>query len=280
MKKLSATLIATLCLWTLGILTSQILYAQTRSHLEYAFGHVIETSLGCAFTCNDNGFVPGPELNLRYTYYWGKHFGVYGHIGGSISPKSVTSTFSKLDDSYNYAPLQYRNKKIRESYQSIVAGLAYRLDFGAWSFRPRIGLGYGEYKCKDYSYYRISSASTSDTPERVVIQTKRPNSSIPGNVCFNANIQMAYSPTNHFFIFAEISGTVIPGIVNVCESIYTTESLTSDNWFEGFVNLFYEPYRVKELIRQDETQRQIGGTVSLRFGIGWNIGLNRNTRHM
>lgn len=257
-----------------------VLNAQKTRHLEYAFGHTIEVGGGCTWLMAGTSPTAGGDFNFRYTYFWGKHFGVFGQFGLSGHSKRITDIFNTLDPSFEYEPMRFASKHPSTAVSHITVGLAYRLDHGIWSFRPRIGIGFGNHEQSQYSYYRFHESSTSDTPERVNVSTTTGNGSMAdygiGTVTLSAGLQITCSVCDHFFLFAGVDGLLMPTSWNVTEEIYSTERTTYDNWVQAVLSSFDEPYKATHYLGSTSSRHKMCGTLGLNIGIGWNIGYNRN----
>ncbi len=281
MTKLSATALTAALIGFLA--SSQVMSAQKKdnSHLPYAFGNTLETSVGCNLSSNGHGFAQGPEFNLRYTYYWGKHFGAYGHLGISGHDMDMSDAFKNFDSGFTYETSINSGSSISSFCSYFTAGIAYRLDFGKWSFRPKAGLGYGEYGQYYYSYYRFRKSASSDTPEYVTISSPYDKYNFynsTNSIALETSVQMAYTLRNHFFIFAEISGLLMPAQLKAKETVYATRKVLPENWADAAIGPKGDKYvQTEEIISSQRISHMACGNIGLSFGIGWNIGFNRNT---
>lgn len=280
MKSLSRFGIVTLLSVTLSVIFPTGLNAQKNSHLPYAFGHTIETSMGWAccidgpYGATHNILNSGIDYNLRYTYFWGRHFGAYAQFGINSLGTDRSRYFNSLDRNYSYTAAKYGSASPSEAYVNLMIGGAYRYDFGRWSLRPRLGIGYVSYDTNTYSYYRFSSPDSN--PEKVFVND---SFTFADRLGIGAHLQLTYTVGDHFFFMAEISGLFVPGTFTDRTTIYVTEKTVPENWVEALIETVSENYIVTERIHESQTRRKIGDCVSIRIGIGWNIGFNRNTNN-
>lgn len=240
--------------------------------LEYAYGSSLEIQTGLStmpFAIKGDaktalGLYGGGDFQLRYTYFPGKHWGFFTSFsvnGGSASDKTFFYTVNNADgDRFIYNTDHFyhsqNNGYIAISFQ---LGAAYRYDFGRLSLRPRLGLGVADYDLYTINYARVPRAGgetvnfTYKIGDKTIDYLPNPYTS-NGRTSFvsSAALQITYSIGNHFFISAECGA-------------------------KAFLNDYYY-YRTVEDAAGIRTESAILPRLlfNCNFGIGWNIGWNRN----
>lgn len=260
-----AALAATLC-----SLDSE---ARQRSYpLEYAYGSSLEIQTGFStmpFAIKGDaqtalGLYGGGDFQLRYSYFPGKHWGFFTSFsvnGGSASDKNFFYTVNQADGDRFIYDQEHFFYSSNNGYSAISfqLGAVYRYDFGRLSLRPRLGLGVADYDLNTISYtrapraggeiesftYRIGDKTIDYLPNRYTSN---------GRTSFvsSAALQMTYSIGSHFFISAECGA-------------------------KAFLNDYYY-YRSVGDANTVRTESAILPRLlfNCNFGIGWNIGWNRN----
>lgn len=148
----------------------------------YAYDHSLDFTSGASL-----GMVPvyandavstaaavGGNSIFRYTWFYSLHFGVYGqYMSSEVNSNAAVffGTMNKLDAGKYMYRYDYREASMGIT-NSFTLGLAYRYDFGSFSLRPRLGLGYGEIDPVNYSWER-RLRDGSDGPYYMEVYTSR-----------------------------------------------------------------------------------------------------------
>lgn len=147
-------------------------YAQRK---DYAYNHSIDLQLGYAFSPSKvNGeagtaraYRDGAAFDFRYSYFAGRHFGLFGQIAIANASADDIYYFGALHkadgNKYKYASYsQYYDEELLLPIFSL--GPVYRIDSGGWSLRTRIGLGTGNYQTQNMSFAKYDFASPESSP--------------------------------------------------------------------------------------------------------------------
>jgi len=248
--------------------------------LPYAYGHTIDFSVGPAFSFNNSypnsGYglsSDGADILLRYSYFFGKHFGAYASFFTTNTSPDFDKYMGSLGKDFIYTGDDY----INELYTGVTAGCVYRYDFGRWSLRPRVGIGYCSYDGGSWSYYKFSKDKPDKDPEHIILRTTNGGTNVLKN-CFaiEAGLQMTFSVASHFFFSAEIGTRIIPGSCTLREDVFKTRTKTPETWKEALSETYKDIHMNTERISERDIKNPIGDILSVKFGIGWNIGFNRN----
>ena len=268
----------------------------------YGYGHTIEAQLGWAASPyaidgearRARGIATGADFNLRYSYFIGRHFGVYAQVefaNTSASQEKFFSVVNKADGNkykYSYDHGWYTDMKNR-SYSPLASiGGVYRLDFGQWSFRPRVGLGFGSFKDRGYSYMRSDRdgelkshmffEQTQVRPQLDYMESYFGRKRSPAFLV-SLSAQLTYTIRNHFFFSVEAGIKDLPTTVAYVNDIYNSKyAYNPQTWVDAVADSDLIGQYTKDTNRviSDATAPSIGSLMNLSFGIGWNIGWNRN----
>lgn len=251
---------------------------------EYAYGHALELKAGYAghlYTLEGpggrlNSVAGGSNWSIRYTFYPGDHWGFY--LAGSIMDtgvdgKSYVDKLAAVDDgTHRFYPGYYDCEPF--GYFAVTAGGAYRLDFGQWSLRPRLGIGYAE--CvfgHNTRYAQKNIASMVERPQFVEVY----HVGSPKGLLCQTSLQLTYTFSQHFFFSLEGEVNALPGKSSWKRVVY--EGRRSDELSSMPDSYVANPVYFGELdkkVEEKEFQRSTGLCWNISFGIGWNIGWNRN----
>lgn len=258
-------------------------YAQKKKDtLPYGYGHTIELSGGPAYTIGSRypntlktAWSDGGIFNMRYSYFFGKHFGAYAGLNIESVSLCNDKYFGKLDNSYTYKAA-YQANNIRESYSGVSLGGVYRYDFGRWSLRPRLGIGYTSYSTENFEYYRYArgnSVTYEDSPEHVYIIY--PDNSMDC-LSVEASVQICFTVGTHFFFLAEAGGMAVPGKIEERHEIYETRTPAPTSWNEALLGTNLDRHINTIQISDKTYSHSVSNLIYVKLGIGWNIGFNRN----
>lgn len=118
---------------------------------DYAYGHSIDMQFGYTVSpskvSGDAGtamaFRDGASFDIRYSYFFGRHFGLFGQLtlaGASADDIHYFGALYQADgNKYKYEPYSDAFDKVLMPILSV--GPAMRFDAGGWSVRPRLGIG-------------------------------------------------------------------------------------------------------------------------------------------
>ena len=253
--------------------------AQTKSLLPYGYGHTLEMSAGPAGIVNglrpgmSKGYSAGGfDFNMRYSYFFGRHFGAYVGINVSEFSLGTDKLFGGLDGSYIYKSTKSVSG-LNESEGGISVGGVYRYDFGRFSLRPRIGIGYIGYSSTDYHYYKFRTDRPDKDPEHIYV-----SGSSKAFMSIEASLQLMLSVSRHFFFSLEAGGRALPGRYSVESTVYDTRTRAPETWKQALLETNLDRHIDTALMSKETDRIPLGGTLYARIGLGWNIGVNRNAR--
>ncbi|MDE6871505.1 MAG: hypothetical protein K2J62_05205 [Bacteroidales bacterium] len=255
-------------------------YAQKKKDiLPYGYGNTVELSAGPSWTIGSRypnalsmASSSGCAFNMRYSYFFDRHFGIYAGFNLMEQGLSSGEYFSLLDKGAAY---QARNCRILEDYAGVSIGGVYRYDFGRWSLRPRVGIGYTSYSTFDFDYYRFGPDVNLD-PEHIYIMYPACNKDY---VSIEASVQVCFTVGRHFFFMAEAGAVAVPGRIESRQQTYETRTPPPSSWNEALLETYKNKRLDTVLISDNSRTNPVGSLVYVRFGIGWNIGFNRNTNN-
>ena len=294
----------TIALCILLMLSCAPLFSKSKSKvdLRYAFGSTID--LQCGYSVmpysvagearNAYGASSGSVFQMRYTYFFGRHFGAFASYSfdqGSAPCENYFGIVNRADGRlYKYEESYYQNP-MRYFANSFFVGVAYRYDFGRWSLRPRVGIGVTNFDMSAFcysTYSRQDETPVSYHSYSIISDRKdymKSGSSVPDLNCLAgyAGVQMTYSPVSHFFLSFEVSAKCFDN--RKLDFQHTVKqykpAYNPSNWSEALVY-----YDLRDSVIPDDSSAK---TVSSRLpyaifnasvGIGWNLGWNRNvSRH-
>ena len=116
-----------------------------------------------------SGISTGGESLMRYSYYFGRHFGIFASFSTdwtNLMGSDFLRTVNRADgQKYKYDPNSYDYMNV--NLAAFIVGAGYRYDFGQWSLRPRIGIGYGSYYMDAFSYNRFRRDDPTNKPVHI-----------------------------------------------------------------------------------------------------------------
>ncbi len=257
-------------------------YAQKKKDiLPYAYGNTIDMSIGPVWapissqpTAARKVCGSGVDFNMRYSYFFGKHFGAYAAFNLSELSVYRDSFLNRMpDDGYRYKDAGYSTDRSNE-YIGVSAGAVYRYDFGRWSLRPRVGIGYTSFISSESSYYMFSPEKPYSDPEHVYIKGQSKNC-----ISLEASVQLTFTLGSHFFFMAEAGGRAVPGKYMTDVERYETRTQPPANWVDAVLDANVNRYIDTAAISRKIEKNQIGDLLYVKLGIGWNIGWNRNVNN-
>lgn len=261
----------------------------------------------------DNG--NGMAFKLRYTHFVKPQWGLFAsaefsNIWGDMRLDNGLYNYQKL---YPWPHSSTQEDDILNPYTELLVGGTYRWDFGnRWSLRTHLGVGYRLKKFSNYYYARWDNRQTNplaemmfqirpDQFEEVQVQAcdlKHRVVDMRGSFSIAPSIQLCYTPNHHMFFSAEVqwSGTMRHfyeriNVYNVQQTV-TSKPLSKDDYLETHENYsssrdcsYIFDYRGDKLYKIDyqrtlltstDHRVTLGNFLSVRLGIGWNIGRNQN----
>jgi len=296
-------------LYTISVVAA-ILVAATSSasaqNLEYAYGHSIEILGGWAgtpFTVNVDArkatsIACGADFGGRYTYFFGKHFGIYGQLmlaGTDANERNYYSTVNKADgNKYSYNPYSSYVQESNSYSPTMTAGAAFRYDKGKLSVRPRVGVGFAIYDndC-DGTYIRYDRNDHTTPGSYYYTIYREPSydyivSDYSSNtVCdmptflVQASLQLTYTIRTHFYFSAEAGCNYMTAPMEKVRGYYDAVSAYNpETWVDAVADSDYKDVVVPDYNHPHETSTmtRVGSLLYFNIGVGWNIGWNRNER--
>lgn len=291
----------------LGVaLLSQAVFAgnKGKSNLRYAYDHTVELQAGVSVmpylysgdVRKTVTFASGGNIQARYSYFIGKHWGIFASLSSDLASSGGTGYFRTLNyadgDKYRYSP-NYSGSIMDYCLNSAIVGGVYRFDFGHWSLRPRIGIGIGSYEISSCGYERFSRSDITAYPEftRYSVNYKEEDFLVSGSsfqgyrndlaVVGFAGCQITYTFKRHFFISAEVSlkAFCAPNISLTKQVTQAVSAYNPKDWAEAVYT--YDSIDSYKYNWKDATETRAAlpwGLCSVQIGIGWNIGWNRNDK--
>lgn len=268
---------------------------------EYAYPHSIDFQFGlsCApfsFYYNDARLydaASGGEFNFRYTGFFSKHWGMFAAVsydGGSCEGESFFKKMNSVDSGkFTYDP----NWNIYNSSSlALTVGAAFRYDFGQFSLRPRLGLGISSYDA-DFDSFIKRDAQTSVPFSESYFRDEnstgdymyycRPRSDGPDFLAY-AGVQLTYTLKRIFYFSIEcgLKNHFVSDRFRLYEAKYEKLGINPNNWPEAVVEQRYQDEYFCNRDKASEVAdfRSPATILNFNFGIGWNIGWNRNERMM
>lgn len=270
--------------------------------LAYAYPTTVELSLGYAgapYQVNGDagrafGMMNGVSAFFRFTGMFTKHFGGFFQIGvsgGNASDLGYFGTLNRADgDKYRYGG----EGPDFEYLPMLLAGPMVRFDFNRLSIRPRVGMGVTWFSTYENSYYRIGRDADYRTAPATYFHnyySHPANDYLVENGSYSDNyfipsfvvapsLQLTYTPKTHFFLSFEAGYNIATR--KMAKTIYRAESVDAYNP-ETFVEELYLSDRIGTWMEGpssivDKIEGRIADSFYLNFGIGWNIGHNRNQK--
>jgi len=261
--------------------------------LPYAYRNTLEISIGNARNLKsysklvDGGLsqaganTAGIDFTARYSFFPSRHWG--GFIQAEATPYAIT------DSELEYATRHYYDNKpepsdqlywnggnMSSSYGTFLLGGVYRYDISRWSFRGRVGAGLRRqsnesFSCRTLNIYSGDEYGHAKDYFRAF--------------AYNTSLQCCFTPRRHFFFLAEASWTGTIGHLFQ----YTEEYQITHGSFNDIVEDPHSPTGYVyagipeanyERISCKRQRISMGNFLNIRFGIGWNIGHNRNAKHI
>lgn len=269
----------------------------------YAYGSSIDLQLGYAASPvtvkGEAGkavsLSDGVDFNFRYTYFFGRRFGAFGQIGIADLNANAVRYFGALHkaDGYKYCYAADSGAYNDFELAPVFAfGPAFRTDMGGWSFRARIGIGGASFFQYYDSYKRYSKTDSSVKPMYFERQMKGKTYDYlvdadiaDGNKCrfmVTPSFQVKFSPAHHFYFSAEVGAYVMPSSLSFIVTEYSAlPTYNPQNWAEAI----YQSDDINHYQKDYTSGRNVTQTIAApavlyaTFGIGWEIGWNRNYRH-
>ena len=285
--------------------------AQARRHpnvpQQYAYGSSIDIQggfVGMPYSISGDagaalGLGCGGEFQMRYSHFFQKHWGFFvsfSALGTEISDVNYFGTVNKADGGrYRYGRLTNDIYSFRNgidlfdcdnsfSAAAFQIGAAYRYDFGGWSLRPMVGVGVGSLYGNSFSYRRIPRDGSAPTgvayrvTESYLDYMAEPvsdNNSV--TAVLSASLQLTYTFNRHFYISAECGFKCFPNSFNYEKVTYQfKKAFEPNNWAESVAWSELENRYVIDMDSAVSTVARLPfNFLSVNFGIGWNIGMNR-----
>lgn len=266
---------------------------------DYAYGHSIDMQFGYTFSPSKVGgdagtamaFRDGASFDIRYSYFFGRHFGLFGQFtlaGASADDIHYFGALYQADgNKFKYEPYSEAYDKVLMPILSI--GPAMRFDAGGWSVRPRLGIGAGSYLFQNMSYAKYNFSAVGTAP--VFIDKSLANKQVEYLVddTYEDNIHLVLSPSvqvkasvgYHFFFSFEVGAHILPSTLT-----YNVETYPGKSDYDPvtWVDAIYQSYNIDSYSKDYEhciktTESFIPAPLFYcSFGIGWEIGWNRNAR--
>lgn len=238
------------------------------AQLAYGYPHSIDMQVGSTASLvkvdglaqRSVGVSDGASFGIRYTGYMTRHFGLYAGLsfaGNDLNDERYFAIVNRADgNAYRYGSNHHYTPYNTNYAPIFTAGVASRFDFGQVSIRPRIGVGRTGFKMQNISY-KMADNTGYEYDVRVT-QRQRDylldqNSQRLSSFMMEGSLQMTYTFFEHFYVSAEAGLQVIPEMMTIDVENGYTGKLTTHNM-------------------------SIPDIANLKFGIGWNIGWNRNHR--
>lgn len=269
---------------------------------EYAYQNTIEFGIGTSHDYQTYNTFPdkglgmfgrgggidnaGIDLSLRYTRFFSRHWGAFFELGFDnleVGDEAISEYLEKnkaKNDPYDYFTIPeficWCSDDNGSVYPHLMVGPTYRYDFGRWSLRGRVGMGYTRFLNSGAEYHKkngddvkwVDYAICDKRGETIYNYDKR---------CFSLkpSIQLTFTPRRHMFISLEVSYLSTFMRANVSEKTYTFKP------WEGVPEGDYLYYNqgTWNLDSQKVFSTKIGNPLAIRFGFGWNIGWNQNQRN-
>ncbi len=275
----------------------------------YAYGSSIDVQggfVGMPYTISGDagkacGMGAGGEFQLRYSYFFRRHWGIFASfslLGTGIDDIDYFRTVNRADGGrYRYGSLPYgvyysvngSNLFSRDNDffgLGFQVGVAYRYDFGGWSLRPRVGIGIGSYSGGSFSYKR--TPRDGGAPTGVSCQVSQSyadymdepvyDSGSSAAAVLSASVQLTYTFNRHFYISAECGIKSFPNGRRYEKTVYQfKKAVEPANWAESVAMSELENRYVIDMESPVSTvAAHPFNFLDINFGIGWNIGRNRN----
>ena len=282
-------------------------YAQDEADdlpLAYGYHHTIDLSLGTGTNLKGYSSMPdhgvglfghnsqGVDFSLRYTRFASPHWGWFAQINLLNLSNSPAEFERQLARHYNHGSHEVRVdysdpswiNDIGSSYDIYLAGIAYRYDFDRWSFRSRFGMGLISQDYQHVNYY-VVDVSTTDSFESFSLKTTDQHGKYQSDFnafAYSPQFQVAYSVSTHFFFSAEVQWTGTIGHLYQHTKAAQYRASEPQDW-EPAIDGYFHIYSPCTLVRKtdDHLNRvQMGNFLQFRFGVGWNIGHNRNAKRV
>ena len=294
-RRLIVALIAAFCA-TMPLLSNP----KQKSDIRYAYGSTIDMQGGLAMlpytvhgdAANVIGAAVGGEYMMRYSYFIGKHFGISATYSFDSMQQSDVRYFGvvNLADGGMYKYQSQNAEVLDVMNNSFIVSAVYRYDFGRWSLRPRLGIGFSNMSFSPYSYYRYDKRDLSQCPQyhEYTLSLRKYDyiagtNTQPDNVTLfaaMAGVQITYSVADHFFFSAEVGLKMVStSKFYYSHNIYDTKSdYQPQNWAQAI----YQYDNIGNFSPDKESARILQSALppmavlSINIGIGWNIGINRN----
>lgn len=177
-----------------------------------------------------------------------------------------------------------------ETASTLTAGAAFRYDFGQWSLRPRVGLGFGDYSFNSYSYTRYDRNNASATPtyhhtyaivssNEYLVDNNRSYLGDRAVFVGEASLQLMYTLNSHFYFSAELAAKAMPVRAEIVTDSYKMKNAYEpETWVEAvYTSDLQNNYVIDDSSKTTTSYGMaFNGIFSAKLGIGWNIGWNRN----
>ena len=291
--------------------------AQTAEQLPYGYRHTIEFSMGHSRNIATYGFLPdkglsvcaadrGFDFQLRYSLFFTKHWGAYATMTAAGYPTSADATERAMerDGRYTYTnEVRYDYECFVDDYDDggsasslwLMAGGVYRYDIKRWSFRGRLGLGFGDIRPRGAEYIQEDKLTsqhrpidakyvkeiaidggTSDKSQRFLNHTHNHTFAIA------PSLQVTFTPRHHMFFSAEVGFIGNIGKQHMRIRTYNVEMIDPDSDKPAMFPIYgmgeygEAVYNRAEMISVEHHKLNPGQFMTFNLGIGWNIGWNSN----
>lgn len=267
----------------------------------YAYGNSLDLQgglVGMPFSVSGDagrafGIGAGGEFNIRYSHFFWKHWGIFAsfsYLGTTVDAPCYFGTVNRADGGrYRYGKLSnsdFRTFGRDNSFSgaAFLVGAAYRYDFGGWSLRPMIGVGFGDYEVGSFSYkctpreggvpigvsYKVEELRV-DYLDEPVSRSDRPIAVL------SASLQLTYTFNHHFYLSVECGLKSFPNEYRYVKTTYQfKKAYEPSNWAESVaMSELEDKYVLDKNSATTSLARLPFNFLNLNFGIGWNLGRNR-----
>ena len=292
----------------LTLLLAAPVYAQSYSEVpqEYAYGSSVDLQGGLSvmpYSISGDkrkavGGATGGNFQARYSYFFHKHWGIFASFSyteADFGQKEYFGTVNRADGgAYRYKTLpesgfyeSYESRRRYNEYSAAAAlqvGVAYRYDFGHWSLRPMVGVGFGSYDAQTVAYKRTPRNGSVPTAvsyrvSRSALDYLDETEHYESSICavLSASLQLTYTFSRHFYISAECGFRSFPNERRYERVEYRFRTaFDPSNWAESVAMSELEgKYVIDKDTGVSENVHMPCNFLVFNFGIGWNLGRNR-----
>ncbi len=267
---------------------------------DFAYNHSIDLQIGYAFSPSKvNGeagtaraYRDGTSLDLRYSYFTGRHFGLFGQFAIANVSADDIHYFGALHkaDGYKY---KYASNSVYYDddllFPLFSIGPVYRIDSGGWSLRTRIGLGSGCYGTQKMSYAKYDFASSESSPIYIdkILSDRKIDYLVEDiykerfHFIMSPSIQLKASLSYHFYLSLEAGAHVL--FSTMTYDVFEYQAKPNNNpstWPEDTYQSENIDSFTKDYNKCNQSTESFvpAPLFYCNFGIGWEIGKNKNAR--